>query len=148
MSLTHPDGGPPAAPHDGGAKALSLVVVSGGALEWGVPAAVVRVIANEPEWTGSPPLDLAAALGLGSPKGGEQYRRILVLGAHQGEVAISAAGKISLREVDADAIAPLPPLAMGGRHAKVFAGVILGEGQGPLFILNVSATSSYARGSR
>jgi hypothetical protein len=72
---------------------------------WAVSASEVLRILPAVEWRGSPPIDVLAALG---PLGGRARRVLVMRGMANREIALVAAGGISVGEVDPHDVLPLP----------------------------------------
>lgn len=122
------------------------VVVSGGAVEWGLPAAEVTRIVADSDWNGPPPLDVAGALGLApSQAAAGSPRRILVVATGGGEVAIQAAGRISTRSIDPSAVWPLPALVRTTTPGRLLASIVLAPGETPLLVLDATELAAWLR---
>ena len=72
---------------------------------WAVSASEVLRILPAVDWHGGPPVDVLAALG---PLGGRARRVLVLRGVGNRELALVAAGGISVAEVDPHDVLPLP----------------------------------------
>jgi hypothetical protein len=72
---------------------------------WAVSASEVLRILAALEWRGAPPIDVLAALG---PLGGRARRVLVMRGKANREIALVAAGGISVGDVDPHDVLPLP----------------------------------------
>jgi hypothetical protein len=72
---------------------------------WAVSASEVLRILPAVEWRGGAPIDVLAALG---PLGGRARRVLVLRGAANREIALVAAGGISVGDVDPHDVLPLP----------------------------------------
>jgi hypothetical protein len=72
---------------------------------WAVSASEVLRIIPAAEWRGGAPIDVIAALG---PLGGRARRVLVMRGVGNREIALVAAGGISVAEVDPHDVLPLP----------------------------------------
>ena len=72
---------------------------------WAVSASEVLRILPAVDWRGGPPIDVLAALG---PLGGRARRVLVLRGVGSRELALVAAGGISVAEVDPHDVLPLP----------------------------------------
>jgi hypothetical protein len=72
---------------------------------WAVSASEVLRILPAVEWRGRPPIDVLAALG---PLGGRARRVLVLRGVGNRELALVAAGGISVGDVDPHDVLPLP----------------------------------------
>lgn len=74
---------------------------------WAVSASEVLRILAAVEWRGGTPIDVLAALG---PLGGRARRVLVLRGASNREIALVAAGGISVADVDPHDVLPLPSM--------------------------------------
>jgi hypothetical protein len=72
---------------------------------WAVSASEVLRILPAVEWRGQPPIDVLAGLG---PLGGRARRVLVLRGVGNRELALVAAGGISVADVDPHDVLPLP----------------------------------------
>jgi hypothetical protein len=72
---------------------------------WAVSASEVLRILSAVEWRGGPPIDVLAALG---PLGGRARRVLVLRGMANREIALVAAGGISVADIDPHDVLPLP----------------------------------------
>lgn len=72
---------------------------------WAVSASEVLRILPAIEWRDGPPIDVLAAIG---PLGGRARRVLVLRGAGNREIALVAAGGISVADVDPHDVLPLP----------------------------------------
>jgi hypothetical protein len=72
---------------------------------WAVSASEVLRILPAVEWRGGPPIDVLTALG---PLGGRARRVLVLRGVGNREIALVAAGGISIADVDPHDVLPLP----------------------------------------
>jgi hypothetical protein len=72
---------------------------------WAVSASEVLRILPAVEWRGRPPVDVLASLG---PLGGRARRVLVLRGVGNREIALVAAGGISVGDVDPHDVLPLP----------------------------------------
>jgi hypothetical protein len=90
------------------ASRLALVHVHDPRVRWGVRAAQVLRIASADEWLAAPAIDVLAAMGA-APRTGASTRRVMIVRGTGGvEIALVVAGPITIVEVDAAEILPLP----------------------------------------
>jgi hypothetical protein len=74
---------------------------------WAVSASEVLRILPAIEWRDGPPIDVLAAIG---PLGGRARRVLVLRGAGNREIALVAAGGISVADVDPHDVLPLPSM--------------------------------------
>ncbi len=74
---------------------------------WAVSASEVLRILPAMEWHGQTPIDVLDALG---PLGGRARRVLVLRGVGNREIALVAAGGISVTEIDPHDVLPLPSL--------------------------------------
>jgi hypothetical protein len=75
---------------------------------WSVRAVQVLRIVPADDWQLAPAIDVLAALGPARPSAGDARRVMIVHGAGGREAALLAAGPISVADVDAGDVLPLP----------------------------------------
>jgi hypothetical protein len=78
-------------------------------VRWSVPASQVTRIVAAGEWRAAPALDVLAALGPVPGATAGVRRVVIVRGAGDRETALFAAGPISIIDIDAGDMLPLPP---------------------------------------
>ena len=118
---------------------VELIIVERGGMRLGVPADRVAEIAALP-WD-----EALLQQRLGQPPPTEDERcfalRVMRAGALGGDDVVAVAGRVSIAEVPADEISPLPELLAAA--APVTAVVFAGDN--PVLVLDVDAMVAHAR---
>lgn len=100
-----------------------------------MPGGAVAGVGRLSEWTGPPPLDVAALLGA-APASAEhdEEARIVVLATESEQLPLLATGRLTLLHTTADQLLELPRVLR--RAAPVVAQVALLDGAPRLFVLD------------
>lgn len=120
--------------HESGSQARTLLAIQTTAASWCVPGAAVAGVGRLSEWTGPPPLDVAALLGAAPASAGHDEARIVVLATEGEQLPLLATGSLTLLHTTADQLLELPRVLR--RAAPVVAQVALLDGAPRLFVLD------------
>lgn len=120
---------------------VELVVIERAGQRFAIPSAQVSMIGELPH--GSRDVRLQERLGQPPLEDGERCVAVAVRTAEGPEV-VPVAGRVTIAQVDAAAIAPLPPLLAG---VGPVVAVVFGDGA-PVLVLDVDATIARGRAGR
>jgi hypothetical protein len=110
--------------------------VPGVGFNWGIEAASVGQVLAAEQVPDVPVADIEAILGVPS-QSDPGPQRVLAVGAAQGFCFVRTGGRISIRIVDRAAVCALPKNVLRGKSGRVLSGVVFGEGDPPLLIVDV-----------
>ncbi|MFW5925415.1 MAG: hypothetical protein ACOCV4_04565 [Myxococcota bacterium] len=122
----------------------SVLSVDDDRLFWAVDADRVRSVTRDADWRGdAAPLDIAARLGTDDGPGGAA-RVVVVQGpTGDGPIAVLARGPVSLSELPADEVHPIPDLVRRAGCPPLLAAVHLPpDGARPLFLIEPQFAAS------
>jgi hypothetical protein len=123
------------------AESLPLVVVDDRGLSWAVLADAVREIVRAAAWRGEPPVDVAGlwceGLAGALPPMAEVLPMscALVVRTRLGERALLSP-RVSFRIMERSRVLSLPDVLRWGRGARMIAGIVFGDSEKPLIVLN------------
>jgi hypothetical protein len=122
------------------AEGVPLVIVDDRGLRWAVFADAVREIVATSSWQGDEPLDVAGIWEMGLAQRWALARapataRALVVRTRSGERALLSP-RVSFRTVERAAVLPLPEVLARGAGGDMISGIVFGESEQPLVIVN------------
>jgi hypothetical protein len=136
----------PRAPFQPEAALASYLVVAGQSADWGLDAGRVVNVLPERIYEGPAPIALDASLGI-VPKANDEGSRVLLVKTDSGQqVAVRVAGRTQLRMIERSQVMPLPRIVLTDEKERLLSGVVLVDGQLPLFIVKVDSLSADAAG--
>jgi hypothetical protein len=118
-------------------EVVPLVVLVGHGLDWAIEAQNVLNAQSAAEWSGSPPIDVAALWGARWERG-SNATRVVVVSTQQGACAFFSA-RLAFRNVGRGEILPLPPFVARGSRGRLIRGVVFDESEPTTFVLNPDA---------
>ena len=121
---------------EGASGDLSLVIVSGGSLHWGLPSSAVLSVHTAADWLGAAPLDWDELVGAGARTDSEHVR-VLLLKTERAELAVRVRGAIQVATVSASEVLPLPTHLLGS-GVRAAQGICFAAAGPPLLVMNVN----------
>lgn len=122
---------PPAEVRTSGTK---LLAARAARPAWGVPCQAVAGVRRFSEWSGEPPLDVAALLGEPTGAAPELDARVVLLGMERGDLPLLTRNALSLLHAEPDQLLALPDAFR--RASPWIDQVALVDGEPALFVLS------------
>ena len=120
---------------------VALVVLAGHGVDWAIEADSVLNAQSAAEWTGAPPIDVAALWGArreARPDRESNAARVVVVSTKRGACAFSSA-RLMFRNVERSKILTLPPIVARGSGGRLIRGVVFSESEPATLVLNPDA---------
>jgi hypothetical protein len=127
----------------GAASTSTFLAVDRGSKQWALHARLVHNVVDRREWSGAPPFDIAAALGLSDEDRAE--RPVLLLESDGGPIPFLAFGRISFRQLDAARVQPVPAIVRNPLERQLVSAVVLEDDGPPLVVLDPVMLMSMAK---
>lgn len=116
---------------------VALVVLASQGVTWALEARTVLYAQLASEWTGAPPIDVAALWG-GRWTVSTDSARVVVVATKRGARAFSSV-RLSFRSVEREKIVPLPLIVARGRGGRFLRGVVFSESGPATLVLDPDA---------